>query len=149
MTVSPLIQGHGTTALTQYYSYTDPGGAPGRFYRIKEIDTNSAEWFSEPIEAMPVSSVRRAGGGEYTLLRNYPNPFNPGTTINYRLPAAGSARLVIFDMLGRNLETFDEGRQSSGEHSVRWDATGVPAGVYFCRLEAGGLVQTTRLVVVR
>jgi hypothetical protein len=147
--VSPLIPGHGTTILTHYYSYTDPGGAAGRYYRVKELDTNGAEWFSESFEAMPVASVRRADGQEYTLLKNYPNPFNPGTTIGYRLPAAGNARLVIFDMLGRAIETIAEGRQTPGEHTVRWDATGVPAGVYFCRLEAGGFVRTMRLVLVR
>lgn len=147
-TVSPLIPGHGTTILTHSYSYTDPGGAAGRFYRVKEIDTNGAEWFSESIEAMPVASVWSAGRQKYPLLQNYPNPFNPGTTIGYRLPAAGSARLVIFDMLGRVIEILAEGRQTPGEHSVRWDATGVPAGVYFCRLEAGGVVRTMRLVLV-
>lgn len=148
-TVSPLIPGHGTTILMHYYSYTDPGGAPGRFYRVKEIDTNGAEWFSESFEAMPVASVRSADREGYSLLQNYPNPFNPGTTIGYRLPAAGNARIVIFDMLGRVIGTFAEGRQTPGEHSVRWDATGVPAGVYLCRLEAGGFVRTMRIVLVR
>jgi hypothetical protein len=148
-TVSPLIPGHGTTVLTHYYSFNDPGGAAGRYYRVKEIDTNGAEWFSESIEAMPVASVRRADEQGYPLLQSYPNPFNPGTTIGYRLPAAEDMRLVIFDMLGRVVETFAEGRQTSGEHSVRWDATGVPSGVYFCRLEAEGFVRTMRLVLVR
>jgi hypothetical protein len=132
-----------------YYSYTDPGGAPGRFYRVKEIDTNGAEWFSESIEAMPVASVQTVERQGYRLLQNYPNPFNPGTTIGYRLPAAGSVRLEIFDMLGRVVETLAQGKQNPGEHSVRWDATGVPAGVYLCRLEAGGFVRTVRLVLVR
>jgi hypothetical protein len=148
-TVSPLIPGHGTTILMHYYSYTDPGGAPGRFYRVKEIDTNGAEWFSESIEAMPVASVQTVERQGYRLLQNYPNPFNPGTTIGYRLPAAGSVRLEIFDMLGRVIETLAQGKQNPGEHSVRWDATGVPAGVYLCRLEAGGFVRTVRLVLVR
>jgi hypothetical protein len=148
-TVSPLIPGHGTTILTHYYSYTDAGGAAGRYYRVKEIDTNGAEWFSESFEAMPVASVRSADREGYSLLQNYPNPFNPGTTIGYRLPAAGNARIVIFDMLGRVIGTFAEGRQTPGEHSVRWDATGVPAGVYLCRLEAGGFVRTMRIVLVR
>jgi hypothetical protein len=148
-TVSPLIPGHGTTILTHYYSYTDAGGAPGRYYRVKEIDTNGAEWFSESFETMPVASVRSVCRDEYSLLQSYPNPFNPGTTISYRLQAGGNVRLVMVDMLGRVIETFAEGRQTPGEHTVRWDARGVPAGVYFCRLEAGGVVRTMRLVLVR
>jgi hypothetical protein len=148
-TVSPLIPGHGTTILTHYYSYSDPGGAPGRFYRVKEIDTNGAEWFSESIEAMPVASVRTVDRQGYLLLQSYPNPFNPGTTIGYRLIATGNVRLVLYDVLGRVIETLEEGMQNPGEHSVRWDAAGVPAGVYFCRLEAEGLARTMRLVLVR
>jgi hypothetical protein len=148
-TVSGLIPGHGTTILTHYYSYTDAGGAPGRFYRVKELDTNGAEWFSESIEATPVASARNVDRQGYQLLQNYPNPFNPETTIGYRLQAAGSVRLVLFDMLGREIATLVKGRQNAGEHSVRWDATGVPAGVYFCRLEAERFVRTMRLVLVR
>ena len=148
-TVSPLIPGHGTTILTHYYSYTDPGGAAGRYYRVKEIDTTGAEWFSESTEAMPVASVRSVDGQGYTLLQNYPNPFNPGTTIGYRLSATGSVKLEIFDVLGRVIETFAQGRQTPGEYAVRWDATGVPAGVYFCRLEGAGFARTMRLVLVR
>jgi hypothetical protein len=148
-TVSGLIPGHGTTILTHYYSFTDPGGAPGRFYRVREIDTNGAEWFSESFEATPVSSVRRLEHREYPLLQNYPNPFNPATTIGYRLPGTGYAKVGIFDVLGRAVETLFEGRQAEGEHTLEWDASGVPAGVYFCRLETGGLVRMIRLVLVR
>jgi len=149
LAISGLIPGHGTTILTHNYSYTDPVGAPGRFYRIREIDMNGAEWFSESIEATPLTSVRAVQRAGYALLQNYPNPFNPATTIGYRTPASGNARLVIYDLLGRTIGTLAEGRQNPGEHTITWDATGIPAGVYFCRLEAEGVVRTIRLVVVR
>jgi hypothetical protein len=148
-TISPLIQGSGTTLVAHYYTFTDPAAAPGRFYRVKEIDTNGAEWFSESVQAVPVASVRSTGSQRYALLESYPNPFNPGTTISYRLTTTERVRLVIFDILGRELGTLVEGKQTPGEHIVRWDAAGVPAGVYFCRLETEGFVQTMRLVLAR
>jgi len=147
-TVSPLIPGHGTTILVHFYSYNDPDGAAGRFYRVKEIDTNGAEWFSEPVQATAVVSIRRDRSAGYPLLQNYPNPFNPGTTIGYRLTAAGGVRLTIIDMLGRVIETLAAGKQDPGEHTVRWDASGIPAGVYFCRLEGEGFVRTTKIVLI-
>lgn len=119
------------------------------FYRVREIDTNGADWFSESIEATPVASVRNGESPPYALLQSYPNPFNPGTTIDYRLAAAGSVRLAIFDMLGREVGVLTDGKQLPGEHSIRWDATGVAAGIYFCRLESDGFVRTMRLVLVR
>jgi len=148
-TVSGLIPGHGTTAFTHYYSYIDSPGLPGRYYRVREIDTNGAEWFSESICATSVSSAPAQENRGFSLFRNYPNPFNPGTTIGYSLTAAGRIKIIVLDVLGRVVTTLKDGRENPGEHSIRWDAGGVPAGVYFCRLETEGPARTIRLVLVR
>ena len=147
-TISGLIEGYGTSNVTHFYSYTDPGGAPGRWYRVKEIDTNGAEWFSESVEATPVASVPGHTSQVSAFMYNYPNPFNPETTIVYRLAATGYAKVLVVDVLGRAIRTLAEGRQNQGEHMVRWDASGAPAGVYFCRLEEEGSVRTSKLVLV-
>lgn len=148
-TVSRIIPGHGTTVVTHYYSYVDSPAVPGRYYRVREIDTNGAEWFSESICATPVSSAPARENGGFSLFRNYPNPFNPGTTIGYSIPAGGRVRIVVFDILGRVVATLKDGRENPGEHSVRWDAGGIPAGIYLCRLESDRAAKTIRLVLVR
>ncbi len=147
-TVSGLIQGHGTTVTVHFYSYTDPGGIAGRYYRVREIDTNGAEWFSEAVEAMPVTSAGALESGGGVFLGGYPNPFNPGTTIVYRLREAGRVKLEVFDVLGRRVRTLAEGNQNPGDHVVLWDAAGVASGVYICRLESGRQVRTLRLVLL-
>ena len=70
---------------------------------------------------------------EFTLLVNYPNPFNPSTTLEYQLPEEGNVKLAVFDVLGRQVAELASGMQQKGSYSVRWDATSVASGLYYAR----------------
>jgi hypothetical protein len=83
------------------------------------------------------------------LHQNYPNPFNPSTTIAYDLPEDGHVRLAVFDLLGRQVALLVDEVQPAGYRSVRLNASALASGVYLYRLEAGGMVQARRLVVVK
>ena len=71
---------------------------------------------------------------KYSLDQNYPNPFNPVTTIRFYLPKAGNVELVIYDILGREVETLVSSWQLAGKQMVKWNASDVASGVYFYRL---------------
>jgi hypothetical protein len=94
---------------------------------------------------------------EFRLFQNYPNPFNPVTTISYQLhaPSAGegsavsSVRLQIFDALGRTVAAVDEGIRQPGSYTIRWDASGLPSGVYLYQLQAGGFRQSKRMLLMK
>lgn len=85
----------------------------------------------------------------FGLKQNFPNPFNPSTTIHYHLPAAGRVLLTVYDMLGREVAVLVDRVEEPGYKSVRWDATGVASGVYYYRLRAGDSVETRKLLVMR
>ncbi|MBI4427716.1 MAG: T9SS type A sorting domain-containing protein, partial [Ignavibacteriales bacterium] len=85
----------------------------------------------------------------FKLIQNYPNPFNPSTEIQFSLPQRNHVTLTVFDLLGREVATLVSEELSAGSYSARWDATGFPSGVYFCRLQAGDFVETKKLVLVR
>jgi hypothetical protein len=85
----------------------------------------------------------------FELQANYPNPFNPSTTISYRLPARSHVMLKVFDVSGREIATLANGVEEPGYKSVPWDANGVVSGVYFYRLQAGDFVQTRKLLLLR
>ncbi len=98
------------------------------------------------------TSVRESGSslpGHFDLMQNYPNPFNPSTVISYQLSTVSKVTLKVYDVLGREIETLVDERQSVGTHSVSFDASNVPSGVYFYQLQAGGAAQTKKLVVIK
>jgi hypothetical protein len=93
-------------------------------------------------------------GGGFDLGPVAPNPVEVPVAIGFRLPRASAVSLEIFDLLGRRVVLLDSGVRDVGLHQVRWDgrdAAGEPVrgGVYLCRLRAGGVSQTRRLVLIR
>jgi hypothetical protein len=84
---------------------------------------------------------------EFALKPPYPNPFNPVTTIGFDLPKPGIVRLKIYDPLGREIETLIDGPMAAGEHEITWYAERLTSGIYLCRLETDGFVDTRKLVL--
>lgn len=85
----------------------------------------------------------------FKLQQNYPNPFNPTTTFEFSIPHLLFANLSIYNLLGEKVATVVDEHLSAGTHTVHWDATGQPSGVYFYRLRAGEFVETRKLVLLR
>jgi hypothetical protein len=86
---------------------------------------------------------------EFSLQQNYPNPFNPSTTIKYQLPMTSAVTLKVYDLLGREVATLVNARQSAGQYSVQWNASKSSSGVYFYRLQAGSFVKTSKLILLK
>jgi hypothetical protein len=82
--------------------------------------------------------VKEVGGipGEFALLQNYPNPFNPTTTIQYDVPKAAHVKIIIYDILGREVTTLVNEVQVASRYKVEWNPSGLSTGVYFYRMEA-------------
>jgi hypothetical protein len=72
------------------------------------------------------------------ILRNMPNPFNPGTTIEYEVAQEGFVELTVSDAMGRAVRTLVQTFQGSGVHRLHFDAAELPSGLYFCILRSGG-----------
>lgn len=86
---------------------------------------------------------------EYALESNYPNPFNPTTTIHFQLPQDGFVTLSVYNMVGQKVATLLNGQVSAGYHSVTWEAGEYPTGIYLYRIEAGEFKQTKRMVLLK
>jgi hypothetical protein len=91
---------------------------------------------------------------KYALKPNYPNPFNPTTTIAYQLPEASQVRLMIYDIRGALVKTVDQGFKPLGTHRVVWDGTNsagqaVSSGTYFYQLEAGKHLETRKMILLK
>ncbi len=85
----------------------------------------------------------------HQLDQNFPNPFNPSTTIRYGLPHKSDVRLTVFNTLGRQVALLQNGEQEAGYHELRFDGSGLSSGVYFYRLQAGDFVETRRFLYLK
>ena len=108
-------------------------------------DTTNCEQVSIYDETLPIT---------YNLYNAYPNPFNPITTLRYDLPEQATVKIIIYDMLGREVKTLVNTTQDAGFKLVIWDATNdygkpVSAGVYLCQIRASDYVQTKKMVLLK
>jgi len=86
---------------------------------------------------------------EFTLLGNYPNPFNASTAISYQLPVSGHVTLEVYNLFGEKVETLVDNDQDAGYKSALWDASGLSSGLYFYKLTAGDFSETKRMMLVK
>ncbi len=85
----------------------------------------------------------------YSLSQNFPNPFNPSTSIKFTMPKGDNVKLVIFDALGREVKTLVNEFRNQGVYNVSFDASSLSSGVYFYRLEAGDFTDTKKMLLVK
>lgn len=131
------------------YSWTETKLVNGREYTYSLVSV-SIEGERETIGTASATPRRDAATVcEYALDQNYPNPFNPETNISFDIKEAGDVRLAIYNATGQIVAKLVEGELSAGRHTVRFDASSLPSGLYFYRLEAGEFRAAKKLVVIK
>lgn len=99
-----------------------------------------------------ISGVEKTSGiicEHIALNQNYPNPFNPSTKIRYDLPKNGFVKLIVFDALGREIETLVNEKQTAGTYEVTFNASQYPSGVYFYRLTTDNFSGTKKMLLIK
>lgn len=85
----------------------------------------------------------------YSLVQNFPNPFNPATTVTFRLPVGGHVSLAVYDLLGKNVATIVNEVKEAGEYTVPFNAASLSSGIYFYRLQSGGFSATKKMMLLK
>lgn len=86
---------------------------------------------------------------KFSLAQNHPNPFNPKTLIIYELPEQGFVKLVIYDVMGREIQTLVNEKQQAGSYKADWDGTNFASGIYFYKITIGTFEQTKKMVLIK
>lgn len=113
-----------------------------------EDNIYTLRYSANPIGIQPISGNVPS---EYRLYQNYPNPFNPSTNIKIDIPSGvqGNTRLVIYDVLGREVATLMNEQVNPGSYLVNWDASGYANGVFFYKLVSGNFISTNKMILVK
>lgn len=129
----------------------DSSGARSGFIVIVSNDPTSPDTIMVSGNGT-TTGVRRYGSDipkSFALLQNFPNPFNPSTTISFDLPERSHVTLLIYDAIGREVQTLADEEEPAGAYRITFDASALPSGVYFYRITAGHFVQTKKLMLVK
>jgi hypothetical protein len=108
---------------------------------------------NHPVTVLPVTSVNenKLTGipSEYKLEQNFPNPFNPSTTIKYSVPVGSDVKLVVYDAAGKEVSVISEGFKSAGNYAVNYSAAGLSSGIYYYRIMMNGFSQTNKMILLK
>jgi hypothetical protein len=138
-----FVEGNGTTAEPQHYSFSDTGLGGVVYYRLKQIDFNGSYKYSNIIDLNTVSVTT------LELSQNYPNPFNPSTAINYQIGNVGFVSLIVFNSLGEKVSVLINAFKPAGSYKVTFDASELPSGIYVYTLTAGSYLSTKKMILIR
>ncbi len=139
-----FVDGSGTTNAPSEYSFVDKNLSGGKYiYRLKQIDRDGKFTYSTSVEVSVAASL------QFGLEQNFPNPFNPMTTIGYSIPLSGFVSLNVFDALGREVRTLVNEEKDAGTYSVRFDGSSLSSGLYFYSLRAGTFSAVKKFILVK
>ena len=86
---------------------------------------------------------------EYFLSNNFPNPFNPSTTIRYSIPQSTNVTIKVFDILGNEIETLVNKEKPTGTYELTWYAENLPSGIYFYQLKSDNYLETKKMILLK
>ncbi|MEO8513417.1 MAG: T9SS type A sorting domain-containing protein [Ignavibacteria bacterium] len=159
-----VVGDNGTIRLTTNGGetwFTDPffNSPPSRNYKFvscvhKETNayfsmSDSIFYVSDNPLTVGINNISTEIPHEFSLLQNYPNPFNPMTNINFRISKSGYVKLVVFDMLGKEIETLVNEDLSAGTYEYEWNGINLPSGVYFYRLTTDNYSETRKMLLLK
>ncbi|MBL8006428.1 MAG: choice-of-anchor J domain-containing protein [Ignavibacteria bacterium] len=130
-------------AVFQDIDFVDVGGCP------KGWAVGNAGAVARMQTITGISNYNNEIPASFNLKQNYPNPFNPTTNINFSLPKSGLVTLKVYDMVGKEVATLVNEVKSAGNYIVGFNASNLPSGAYFYRIESGNFTDTKKMLLIK
>lgn len=133
------------TCIINVIVFSPLGGTVGSTFLLDDLMLETGTGIGDGLNLQP---------DQFVLEQNFPNPFNPNTTINYYMPTAQNVELAIYNITGQKIKSLVNGKQSAGNHQIQWDGRNdngelAASGVYIYRLQAGSEVLTRKMALLR
>jgi hypothetical protein len=124
------------------------------YWRIASINgigqgSFSTSWTFRPLGPIGISLISSEIPTENKLYNNYPNPFNPSSNIKYQIIKNANTVLRVYDILGKEVITLVNEKQSPGIYGVTFDGSNLPNGIYFYSIHSGDFTDTKRMVLIK
>ncbi|MBI4417202.1 MAG: T9SS type A sorting domain-containing protein, partial [Ignavibacteriales bacterium] len=141
-----FVQGAGTSSQPREYSFVDVNVPAGRYaYRLRQIDFDGSYLYHSASE-VEIGLAEK----QLALNSNYPNPFNPSTSIEFTVPRDGKATLKVYNMIGQEVASLFDGLAEAGRVvRVTFSAPTLPSGLYFYRLEFENTTVVRRMMLLK
>lgn len=139
-----FVKGNGTTTNLSSYSFTDKNVNANYSYRLKQIDFDGTFTYSNIVNVSAGQSP-----STFALGQNFPNPFNPSTTISYSLPQAGVVTLAIFNTLGEKVKEVVNSFQEAGNYTVSLNASDLSSGNYIYNVSVNGQSVSKKMLLIK
>jgi subtilisin family serine protease len=139
-----FVEGYGNSNSPKLYSFID-GNVVARkyYYRLKQIDNDGSFTYSKVIE------IDVGLPAKYELSQNFPNPFNPTTTIKYSLPKNEIVKLIVYNILGEEISILVNEVKAAGNYEVEFNGSGIASGVYIYRMTAGSFTNVKKFILLK
>ncbi len=146
-----MVYAKGTTTDRTEYSYIDKNLVDGKYYyRLKQVDYNGSYEYSDVVE------IEWRAFNSYLLEQNWPNPFNPSTTIGFGIQNKSNVTITVLNLIGEEVAVVVSEERQPGYYQVEFNASSLPSGVYFYQIiatpnggQAGSFVQTKKMILLR
>ena len=156
-----------SSSIIKNWTYTGPNNPVPQsetlhinFWLLKGMAPQNLQEMEVVIKAVKISpvtgniTINHNSLTDFQLEQNFPNPFNPSTTINYSVPESSFVHLKVYDILGNEVATLVNENKKAGEYSVKWNGlnssgTQVSSGIYFYRISAGSFIQVKKMVFMK
>jgi photosystem II stability/assembly factor-like uncharacterized protein len=139
-----FVNGHGTSTEQHNYIYIDIDlNNATYFYRLKQVDNDGSFDYSQVVQ------VDFKAIYSYELEQNFPNPFNPVTTIRYSIPQKSNVALKVYDILGNEVTTLVNEEKDQGIYTINFDANNLASGLYLYRIQAGSFIETKKMIFLK
>jgi hypothetical protein len=139
-----FVKGAGNSNSPLEYSYTDKNLVNGTYYyRLRQQDNDGS------FKYYAAQGVTVANAVKFQLDQNYPNPFNPTTRISFSIAKAGQVHLVVYNAIGQVVKTFTNTYGDAGTYAVTFDASTLPSGMYFYKIDAGSFSETKKMLLIK
>ena len=138
-----FVAGIGTTNEIHYYQYSDKLEGKSVYYRLKQVDFDGSYIYTSTVKANSEVPV------EFSLAQNFPNPFNPSTTISYSIPQSGNVVLKIYNITGVEIATLVNENKEQGTYTFELDASAFASGVYIYTLQSGSNILSRKMTLIK